>query len=516
MSLKKYSNGQKVLIVDDIPIEVDRLKNSLSQYYAIRTYEDGKSALEFIQTDFHHFVIIPTNMKSMNSTIFIKELKKLVPKTNIVVSIEEKALLTIGNFIKLDVTDFLLKPFNQLQVEQVFSRLSKKVIEDMVVYKKSDALTKFILDTQPNINFILSSNKIVFANNAFYRFFEVDNLEVFENEYKNIANHFVEDVEHNYIGKMIEGTSWLKYILENQNEDFKVKIIHKDIPHIFAIKLNQDEIRKDIVVSLTNIDAYEKKTLETENELHIIQEEDEKLKKVLTFKNSYVNEMVNSIESQMELPIRTIKEIQKDILSSFKSENLDVNELYLGLKQTINMSNLITSIVRNFSIFNNIIFSEDGSNHKSDIKNILNMILILTDEMYNKSGINIDFNILDNFQINENSNKLKQVIFILMIQLKDFILKSESHFKDLYIKIETTSDYNAIVFRHSVVGADQNELNKILESFSLTFVKDIVEKTLEGQFEVKETHFMDTTGNKDLYLNYHIKLFNISDGINLD
>jgi CheY-like chemotaxis protein len=507
MSLKKYSSGQKILIVDDIPVEVERLKNILSDYYTIKIIDDAKSALEMIQVDFYPFVIITSNMKSLNSSLFIKDCKNLVPKTTVVVSIDEKSLQSIGNFIRLDIHDFLLKPFNQLQVEQLFTGLSKKYIENMVIYKKSDVLTKFILDTQPNINFILSSNKIVFANNSFYNFFDISSIEEFEKKYKNIESFFIEDEEHGYIGKNIDGENWIKYILLNSQDDFKVKIEKNGTPHVFFVKLNIDKSTKDIVVSFTNIDNFEKRTLEVEDELSLVKKEDENLKNLMNFNMSYMSDLINNMESQIDIPIRTIKEIQKDLLTSFKKDELNLSELYLGLKQTIEMTSAISSTITNVKSFHSFL-SQECIDEEFSIKQVLNSVIILIENDLRKNEIDIKTNISVNTILKNCFQKLQQTILVIICHIRDMFIEFEESNRKIDILVSEDTDYINLIIKHLATNSNIENVEDLGNYYALEFTKNIVENDLKSEFIIKRTTMLDTMDNKDIFIAYNIKILN--------
>jgi anti-anti-sigma regulatory factor len=164
---------------------------------------------------------------------------------------------------------------------------------------------KLILNAQQNIVVVTNGKELLEANQAFFDFFEINNLESFLVEHDCICDFFIQTQEMRYLQKIYpDGTSWAKLVINEPDAMHKAMI--KDASgqnRIFAVKGNK-------LIG---------------NEIDFEQE-------VITFTDITTMENQSILISNMEIPILEINDTTTlipliGILDSIKSQKLMENIL---------------------------------------------------------------------------------------------------------------------------------------------------------------------------------------------
>jgi PAS domain S-box-containing protein len=131
---------KKILVVDDEPINVELLKELLSEKYDVVTAADGKEALKKVKDISPDLILLDVIMPKMNGFEVCRQLKSDQKTMNI--PIVMVTYLTDRNdrikAIKAGADDFLIKPIDQIELgARVKSLLRiKQYIEDLEESKK--------------------------------------------------------------------------------------------------------------------------------------------------------------------------------------------------------------------------------------------------------------------------------------------------------------------------------------------------------------------------------------------
>lgn len=137
MNDKKHRN--KVLVVDDEPINVMLIQSILEKDYDIIPAYNGREALEKIRTDAPDIVLLDIMMPEINGYEVCEKIKQQ-KSTRFIPVVMVTALSGLDNKIKAieaGADDFLTKPINSIEViTRVKSLLKTKYFHDQLVKSK--------------------------------------------------------------------------------------------------------------------------------------------------------------------------------------------------------------------------------------------------------------------------------------------------------------------------------------------------------------------------------------------
>jgi DNA-binding response OmpR family regulator len=126
--------GKNILVVDDTLMMRKLIKRFLGQFYNVRLEENGLDAFLSMQQGYlPDLIISDIQMPKMNGFEFIEQIKSTGFLKDIPVimlsSIDESKVRV--KFLKLGVTDYLVKPFNPeelvLKVNNIFEQMNQYV-----------------------------------------------------------------------------------------------------------------------------------------------------------------------------------------------------------------------------------------------------------------------------------------------------------------------------------------------------------------------------------------------------
>ncbi|WP_298753815.1 diguanylate cyclase [uncultured Arcobacter sp.] len=103
--------------------------------------------------------------------------------------------------------------------------LEDKVHEQTIKLKNANGKLENIFDITPNITLITDGKTIIKGNNKFYKFTGYDSIEDFLKDYNCICDMFID--RHGYLKPIIDGVSWIEYIILNKDLVHKA-VIEKD------------------------------------------------------------------------------------------------------------------------------------------------------------------------------------------------------------------------------------------------------------------------------------------------
>ena len=102
-----------------------------------------------------------------------------------------------------------------------------------------------ILNSRKNIIIVVKNNEPERVNKAFLKFFNVSNLDEFKKNHKCICEFFAKEDGFLY------GDDWIDKVLNNEEEQYKVKIIKDNKEYIF--KIDAVKYKDRVILTLTDI-----------------------------------------------------------------------------------------------------------------------------------------------------------------------------------------------------------------------------------------------------------------------
>ncbi len=118
----------KILILDDEPIVCKRLKPALEkQGFEVDTFTRSFEALQAVRETKYDIIITDNKMEGMDGMRFLQEAKKLHADAEVIVITGFATMETAKESFKKGVFDFIAKPFNLNEIQQVVTRAEAKI-----------------------------------------------------------------------------------------------------------------------------------------------------------------------------------------------------------------------------------------------------------------------------------------------------------------------------------------------------------------------------------------------------
>ncbi len=115
--------NKKILIVENNPLMSDVLYITLElANYIVEKVENGLLAMERFETENYDLVITDNKMPGMSGLDVLKEVKRISPKTQVVVITGYATIEKARNAKRLGAFDFITKPFTPNEIESVIER----------------------------------------------------------------------------------------------------------------------------------------------------------------------------------------------------------------------------------------------------------------------------------------------------------------------------------------------------------------------------------------------------------
>ena len=118
----------KVLVIDDEAATLTMFRLFLSAYgYQVLVAEDGESGLALVQE--HHPDIVFTDLKmpKMDGFQVLKEIKRMAPRTEVIVITGHGDMDLIIQALNLDATDFINKPIKRTALDAALRRACERL-----------------------------------------------------------------------------------------------------------------------------------------------------------------------------------------------------------------------------------------------------------------------------------------------------------------------------------------------------------------------------------------------------
>ncbi|MDH4262663.1 MAG: response regulator [Spirochaetia bacterium] len=106
-----------VLVAEDDPVSGELLKSMLiNADYSVTLVQNGKEAFDYYLKNKVDVIIADMNMPVMDGKQLIEELKKMNSEATFIIETGDKDPATIIEVMKLGVSDYIIKPFNQAEL----------------------------------------------------------------------------------------------------------------------------------------------------------------------------------------------------------------------------------------------------------------------------------------------------------------------------------------------------------------------------------------------------------------
>ncbi len=117
----------KILIIDDDKDICDFMETFLKgEGYQVRTLQDTRGLIDIVRKGGFHMIVVDLMMPGVYGLDLIKDIQKVDSEASIVVFTGYPSLETALESLKLEVFDYIKKPFSPTEFKEVIRRIVKK------------------------------------------------------------------------------------------------------------------------------------------------------------------------------------------------------------------------------------------------------------------------------------------------------------------------------------------------------------------------------------------------------
>ena len=125
MSEIRKNNKKRILAVDDAAIILQRITNTLEEYYSVITVNSGVRALKFLEIEKPDLILLDIRMVPKDGFETLREIRSMEGRADIPVimltGVEDSSFVMEG--FKLGISDYILKPFTPKDLIERISRV---------------------------------------------------------------------------------------------------------------------------------------------------------------------------------------------------------------------------------------------------------------------------------------------------------------------------------------------------------------------------------------------------------
>lgn len=174
LSLKKILKHSTVLFISELDDSHKKIESILKIFFKDIFYTNSiKRASLYYEKNFPNVIVIDINLTEENGINFIKELRKKNKNLPIIVITNLKDTDTLLDAIKLNLTDYLLKPLDLNKLINTLNFCAKQILNNgdiLTIIKnqlKYDYIQKTIINQTKNIKLTKNEARLIelFLNN---------------------------------------------------------------------------------------------------------------------------------------------------------------------------------------------------------------------------------------------------------------------------------------------------------------------------------------------------------------
>lgn len=259
---------ETILIVDNESIELDLMREILSEYYCIKIATDVHKALEILDNRLVDLLLLNLSISQMDNEI-LRQMQN--PRQNVTIpliflGIQDDTALSIKGF-EAGAVDYISKPFNK---EELLMRVSNH-LKSLECYKNVQEQKSFIqtiLDAQSNMMVISDGTTPEFVNQRLLDFYNCQNIDAFVQKYSCIATTFIHHDNYFHEGKVEGDMNWIEQLKRLHDDKQIVSIVSQTHFRTKAFKLSITPYKTNrYIITLSEMSATMMQQLEGKNEM---------------------------------------------------------------------------------------------------------------------------------------------------------------------------------------------------------------------------------------------------------
>lgn len=229
-----------------------------------------------------------------------------------------------------------------------------------------------------------------------------------------------------------------------------------------------------------------------------IEMEESKKKEALMIYQSRLaamGEMIGNIAHQWRQPLSGLSMIYSNLIDAYQYNELDETFLLKQGKRHGELVKFMSHTIDDFRFF----FDPKTETKEFLISNVVDKTLDFLKETIRLNNVEIDYQIKTDVLLNGYPNQLSQVLFSIIKNAMDAIIKAAPSGKKIWIRIDKTNGFLVIQIEDTGGGADQQFIDRIFEAYFTTkdaehgtglglyISKVIVEKNFSGAISATNT-----------------------------
>ena len=233
------------------------IRNQLSKFLRYFSSElfvacDGQEGLALYKQNSPDIVVSDIKMPNMNGIEMVKAIKQINPQQHIVFTTAHSESSYFMDAIDMQVDGYVLKPVNLEKLEEKLENITSQINTKKELFAHQ-VLTNEITQLQDNILLVLDGNKqVIFSNQKFLKFFNVENVNTFNSKYKSINKLFEKNSDFFYSSSDENWMDDLKHIEDEKSRVVSIRNENNE-SHTFLISLKFIEETSHSILILTKI-----------------------------------------------------------------------------------------------------------------------------------------------------------------------------------------------------------------------------------------------------------------------
>lgn len=356
--------------------------------------------------------------------------------------------------------------------------------------KVSAKKSRTILNASASMLIVWDKEKVVEANETFFRFFDgYSTVDEFNRKYTNFCGVFHPLEEENFISCALDkNEKWFNLIVDNNERTFKTAIEKNGRLYYFILHI------KSTVISEQSMYLIELTDISNEMSLRV----ELKKKDIQLFhkhKMAQMGEMINTIAHQWRQPlaiINTLVAISKEKLLQNKLENEDLKEKFSSIEEN---TAYMTNTIEDFLQFHKPKKNKELFSLNEMLKNTLNIIKPTLDS----ASIDLQFNEYSYIEIKGYEGEFSQVVLALLSNARDELISRNIDTPWIVVTLKELEGYLYVYIEDNAKGISEEMILKVFEPYfstkeqkqgsglGLYISKMIIEMSMGGIIDVENT-----------------------------
>ncbi len=478
-----FLNTIKVLYVED----EDDIRNELKEMleFDIKNLyiaKNGKEGLEMFKTHNPDIIITDIKMPIMDGLKMSEEIKEINPNIQIIITTAFSDTTYLMRAIDIGIDKYVTKPVNYEKLINNVSTIGLNIYREKEIKLKTEFI-KFILDSNPSFVLTTKNNKIDYINETFLNFLDRNTL-------SSVINQIDDKLYE-------ESDDWFDILTRDDNEHivyFKVPYLEFYNKAFICVHKYFKELDR-YLFTFVNIAKFEDEKQRVMIKAEKAEDENKKYLKMLEIQSrqAVLGEMIDSVAHQWKQPLNAINLYAMDI--PFALEEGEITQEYadeIADKIVLQVGHMVNTL-EEFRSF----FRPNKRKIKFSIKEVVDSVLLLVKDDFNKNQINIKIELIDDLNSFGFPNELKHVILNIINNSKDAFNERKIKDRNIKIKISKENDFQLINITDNAGGINEKTLPHIFEAnfttktegkgtgVGLYMSKMIIEDNMDGKISAK-------------------------------